>query len=141
MKQIIIQRQTYTENEVLGKLYIFDESGIPVFECFSLELAWRDNQKNISCVPAGTYQIVKEFSPRFEKDLWELKGVPNRNETKIHVANFHTQLNGCIAIGSNLSDINNDNELDVTNSRNTLNIFHQTMGNDTKAVLDIVGVH
>lgn len=52
----------------------------------SLELAWRNNQRSISCIPEGTYEVVKRHTP---KRGWHLHvtGVPNRSWILIHVMN------------------------------------------------------
>ena len=72
--------------------------------------------------------------------LWEIKGVPNRSETKFHSANYWYQLKGCIALGQRVIDINNDGYCDVTNSKNTMIQFHRTFGKDTQAKLIIENV-
>ena len=33
--------------------------------CHSLELPWKGNLKNVSCVPAGSYTVEKYISGRF----------------------------------------------------------------------------
>jgi hypothetical protein len=68
-----------------------------VFVCHTIELPWKDNQKGVSCIPEGRYEIVKRYSPRFQ---WHLlvKGVPQRSVVLIHPANDALrELKGCIA--------------------------------------------
>lgn len=67
--------------------------------CWTLELPWRDNKPNISCIPAGHYPIVLEYSAKFDKLLWELKEVPGRSEVKIHRGNYLSDIEGCIMVG------------------------------------------
>ena len=71
--------------------------------------------------------------------LWEIKGVPNRSECKIHPSNYWNQLNGCIAPGVKLKDINADGYYDVTSSRKTTAEFHRAMGNQKNAIIEIIG--
>ncbi len=137
MRTIKIVRDWQDENQTLGKCTVYDESGKPVFSALSLERGWRSNQRNISCVPLGSYPVVLEWSNRFKQDLWELKNVPNRSECKFHAANFWFQLNGCIALGQKLKDLNNDGYNDVTNSRNTMANFHKALKNETQVTLII----
>ena len=92
-----------------------------------MERGWLDNQSNISCVPEGTYTLVWEYSPRFQTMLWELKDVPNRSECKFHAANYWKQLNGCIALGRSITDIDKDGFKDITSSKSTMNAFHNAM--------------
>ena len=133
MKTVKIIRDWQDDNQTLGKCTVYDENNKPIFSALSLERGWRNNMNNISCVPLGRYPLILEFSNRFQTDLWELKNVPNRSECKFHSANYWFQLNGCIALGRSLADINKDGYNDITASRSTMRAFHNAMGNDTRA--------
>lgn len=77
---------------------------------FTGELPWRENASSVSCIPAGTYNAVVTYSPRFGRGLYLVGAVPSRTGIRIHPANFvgdaskgfHCQLNGCIAVGEKL---------------------------------------
>lgn len=136
MKEVIIQRHRVTKDYSLGRCYIKHENGKVDPIGVSLERGWQDNKANISCVPTGNYELKLEYSPRFEKSLWELKGVPNRAECKFHSANFWRQLNGCIALGHDFDYIDGDDDLDITHSRDTMAFFHDKMeGNSARVVI------
>lgn len=140
MKDIVVSRDLFFDNQAsLGTLLVYDGSK-QIFKCDSLERGWVNNENMISCIPTGTYKIVLEHSPRFKKELWEIKGVPGRSECKIHIANYFWQLNGCIALGGSRKYIDKDLVMDVANSRNTVNDFHKIMGNDTEAKIHIVNL-
>jgi hypothetical protein len=65
--------------------------------CYTIELPWKENQKRISCIPEGRYEIVKRYSAKFK---WHfiLINVPNRAFILIHPANDALkELKGCIA--------------------------------------------
>lgn len=65
--------------------------------CESIELPWRNNKRNISCVPEGRYLLVKRRHPKHGLQL-ALGIVPNREGILIHPANFAMrELQGCIA--------------------------------------------
>ena len=51
---LLIIRDTFTENSTIGKLYLNGEQ-----MCDTLENPYLDNQKNISCIPAGEYKVRK----------------------------------------------------------------------------------
>ena len=138
MKVIRIVRDWQDENQTLGKCTIYDENNKPVFSAISLERGWRNNENRVSCVPLGTYPVVLEYSNRFDKDLWELKNVPNRSECKFHSANYWFQLNGCIALGRSIVDINKDGYNDVTSSRSTMKAFHKALNGQTSTEVRIV---
>lgn len=82
----------------------------------TLELSWKNNQRNISCIPKGTYNVTYTFSPKFMKFTYEIQKVPNRSGIRIHVGNYFNQIQGCILIGNGYRDINKDGRLDVINS-------------------------
>ena len=102
-----------------------------------MERGWLDNLRNISCVPKGHYTLIYEYSPKFDRELWELKNVPNRAECKFHAANYWHQLNGCISLGSRLIDIDNDGFYDIASSGNTMLSFHVALRGETRAKLII----
>jgi hypothetical protein len=137
MKIIKIVRTWGDKNQTLGSCTVHDESNKILFSAVSLERGWRDNQNNISCVPLGRYILVLEWSNRFKTDLWEIKNVPNRSECKFHSANYWFQLNGCIALGQSLKDINKDGYNDVTSSVNTMKAFHNVLKGEKRAEIVI----
>ena len=72
----------------------------------TLELPWRDNARQRSCIPLGTYKCAIVKSPRFGR-VYGVSGVPGRSHVLIHSANFGgdetkgftTELHGCVALG------------------------------------------
>jgi hypothetical protein len=134
--KIEIFRLEYEEKQVLGDCVI-TENDEELFTSKSLERADNNNQRMISCIPEGEYLCVLEYSDKFDCDLWEIKGVPNRSECKFHSANYWHQINGCIALGDKLLDINNDGFRDVLNSQNTMKKFHKVLEGLTEVQLII----
>lgn len=134
--RIEIIRYWGNENQTLGVCTVY-KNDKPIFSGLSLERGWRNNLPNISCIPMGDYRCVLEYSNRFKKDLWEIKDVPNRSETKFHAANYWHQLEGCIALGQKLKHLNNDKEIDITSSRNTMKAFHTALNGETEVQLTI----
>jgi hypothetical protein len=65
--------------------------------CSTIELPWKNNESRISCIPEGTYGLVKRYSAHFKWHL-QVKDVPGRQLILIHPANdaIH-ELQGCIA--------------------------------------------
>jgi hypothetical protein len=85
----------------------------------TLELAWKNNERQRSCIPKGTYKVRKRTSAKYGEHF-HILNVPNRDMILLHHANFHNQLLGCIAPGKGLSDLNKDGRLDVTSSRQAM---------------------
>lgn len=133
-----LQRHYENDNYTLGTLLVLNEKGMPIFACFCIERGDLDNAVNVSNFPPGTYDIKYEWSPKFKKNLWELKGVPNRSEIKIHQANFWRQLEGCIAPGLGLKNIDNDEELDVTYSEPALNALHKALKGQLITTIEVI---
>ena len=113
-----LERDVHTDKSITGKLYLDNK-----FFCYTIELPWKDNQKNISCIPANTNEIKSypiRFRPacesgKFKYDHLHVLDVTNRSYILIHRANFPKDIQGCIGVG------NKRNRDSVDNSRNTLN--------------------
>lgn len=140
MKDVFVVRDLFYGNEAsLGTCIVYDGEN-QLYKSETLERAWMDNLSNISCIPVGTYPLKLEYSPRFKKDLWEVKDVPGRSECKFHASNHWHQLNGCIALGNKRKDIDGDDVKDVTNSRRAMEAFHLAMGEDKEARLHVINL-
>ena len=115
-----------TEKERLGVGSVIDERGNVVFTFCTLELPYRNNQRQISSIDLGKYIVRKRFSEKYGNHF-ELISVKNRDKILIHVANFVRELKGCIAVGSAHKDIDNDGAKDLINSKKTLNKLNAIM--------------
>lgn len=79
----------------------------------SMELPWRDNAEDVSCVPPGTYLAKFQFSPHFNKQLYHLVDVPGRTNCMLHPANwagdkalgYYCELEGCAALGRTVGEL------------------------------------
>jgi len=132
-----LHRYKQDDTQSLSTIVVLDEENNPVFSSIALERGWQDNKVNVSCIPKGIYKVVLEYSNAFKRDLWEIKNVPNRTETKFHSSNYWYQLKGCIALGRRPKYLNTDKYLDVTSSKNTMNDFHRVLKNQKEVILKI----
>ena len=72
---------------------------------YTIELPWKDNHTQVSCIPEGRYELVKRWSPKFNRHLLVMN-VPQRENILIHPANDAMQeLKGCIAPVSFLTGV------------------------------------
>ena len=107
--------------QTLGLLQCF-EGLTKVFECKTMELPWFNNQRKISCIPAGSYQVRKHNSPSLGK-VFKVFDVPDRSEILIHKGNYNSNSLGCILVGKEFVDINDDGTTDITGSGATLELM------------------
>jgi hypothetical protein len=95
---ITLTRGPSTDQGTFGLLRFGD------LQVHTVELPWRDNRPQRSCVPPGSYRCVIVNSPRFGR-VYGVQDVPGRSSVLIHPANYGgdvdkgwtTQLHGCIA--------------------------------------------
>ena len=98
------------------------------FTCFTLELPWKDNTPNISCIPKGEYEVGIRTSPRYGK-IYHVREVENRSWILIHSGNFagdeskgyKTHVKGCILLGKYHGIL--ENQRAVLCSRPTIRSF------------------
>lgn len=87
-----IPRVCRRDDGVLGSLII---DNWPV--CCTLELPWKDNLPEVSCIPAGVFTGKRVNSPKFG-NTFEVTNVPNRSHILFHGANTIADLLGCIGL-------------------------------------------
>lgn len=93
----IAKRDTYT----IGQLYIDGQ-----YWCDTLEDRVRDLSKERkvageTAIPAGTYDVVVNISPKFKRLLPRLLSVPHFEGVLIHRGNTAADSAGCILVGEN----------------------------------------
>lgn len=122
MKKLILKRIDSSSECVLGVLEL-DGKEI----CKTLELPWRDNQKGISCIPAGEYKLSPYPSSRFG-EVYIVNDVPNRTGILIHTGNTADDIEGCILVGDSYGKLNGKKA--VLNSRQAFNLLKETLGEE-----------
>jgi len=94
---LLLIRDTFSDKSTLGELFLNGER-----MCDTLENPWKDNQRNISCIPKGNYKVRLRL-PResASRDYLHLlvQDVPNRKWILVHRGNFPSQTQGCILVG------------------------------------------
>lgn len=92
--ELTIERKSSSDKCTMG--YLIADGQVV---CYSLELPWKDNSNNISCVPSGTYKGILRYD---KTDGWriQLENVPNRTAVQIHMGNYTTQTEGCVLVGT-----------------------------------------
>ena len=101
-------------SHTIGKLYVDGE----MFS-YSLELPDRNNEVNRSCIPAGTYDLVKNNSPRFGHG-YKISNVPGRSNILIHAGNTVVDTRGCVLLGEKTGILLQANREAVLMSKNSV---------------------
>lgn len=95
MVQTVILLRSYTLNVTLGVLFARSK------KFYTLELPWRNNQSNISCIPPGEYRakfVERSASGRYH-NVYHVQDVPGRGGILIHSGNITAHSKGCLLIG------------------------------------------
>jgi len=121
MIEATLKREYRDHAVTLGELTL-NKDGEEIYVCCTLEPTWADNKRNISCIPAGEYNVVPYSSEKYP-GTYEVQGVPGRSKILIHAGNYYTNTKGCILVGQDVKDINKDGVIDVTSSKATLRMI------------------
>lgn len=105
----------------------------------TVELPWKDNAPNASCIPPGEY-VCRIRNTQVNKTAgldvaYELQTVLNRDNIEIHVANYPKDVKGCIGLGISRAYVAGFPM--VTNSRAAIQDFYARMrGEDFILVIE-----
>lgn len=90
-----LRRYRYSKGHTLGTLYIDGA----VFH--TIERAWDNNKRNVSCIPKGEYDVFnlpRSNSGKY-RNVFHLVSVKGRSGILIHKGNLASHSKGCIIIG------------------------------------------
>mgnify|MGYP003630534777 CR=1 FL=1 len=94
---LLLIRDTFTDESTIGELFLNGER-----MCDTLELPYKDNQRSISCIPAGHYKARLRY-PRESatRDYVHLlvQEVKDRSYILFHRGNSSKDTRGCILVG------------------------------------------
>jgi hypothetical protein len=101
-------RDTYSKKSIISKLHVNDTFICDILEDVSRDLN-RDGDLNDlgetkihgeTAIPAGTYKMIINISPRFKKLLPRLINVPGFDGVLIHTGNQIQDTHGCLLVGT-----------------------------------------
>ena len=135
MKQGFLVRQESSEQGTKSRLFT-----LCGFICCAMELPWKDNQTNISCIPADSY-ILKPWQSRRFGNVYIFTDVMGRTYVLTHRGNFagdvsldwKTHSHGCVLLGKYFGQLNLADgrwQEAVMLSRPTVSAFRKHMGDE-----------
>jgi len=99
MNKAILTRTERTSTHTMGIL----EFGAN--KIYTLEPAWRNNERGVSCIPTGSYPCIIRKSPRYGWKYW-LQNTGKRTYILIHGGNLVKHTKGCILPGMRKGRLN-----------------------------------
>ena len=133
--KLIINRLVKSDKQTTGVGLVISGYSDIEYTFKTLELPWKNNEKRVSCIPTGTYKVVRRWSEKY-KDHFLILDVDNRSYILIHQGNYHTQILGCILVGKDHVDINQDGYKDVTSSVATLKKLLELMEDEFTLIIN-----
>jgi hypothetical protein len=93
--ELQLKRTDFFENSTIGELSVDGQ-----LECYTLEDKVRPVKiKGKTAIPAGRYEIIINYSQRFQRLLPLFLNVPNFEGVRIHPGNTAADTEGCILVG------------------------------------------
>ena len=94
---LLLIRDMFSDESTVGELFLNGER-----MCDTLELPYRDNQRSVSCIPAGQYKVRLRY-PRESatRDYLHLlvQDVKDRSYILFHRGNSAKDSRGCVLVG------------------------------------------
>ena len=123
--KLTLKRKFLGDNYTIGDLFIDGK-----FFCNTIEDTVRELPQ--TAIPAGTYKVTMEYSPRFKRKLPLLHNVPHFIGILIHSGNDESDSAGCLIVG------NNTIKGKVTNSRVTSDKLNAILSKETQITIEII---
>lgn len=108
---LTLKRERFSDHSTRGVLFLDD-----VFYCYTLEPRKDQSLGKPYCIPAGKYEVVLQYSPRFDMVTPHILGVPRFEGIEIHPGNYPSNTEGCILLGMSWQDGVLDPETGITDA-------------------------
>jgi hypothetical protein len=127
--ELIVIRRIFTKLSTIGDLLIDGE-----FYCHTLEDTCRQDSPNgkfrkvkgETAIPYGRYEVIINWSNRFQREMPLLLNVPYYTGIRIHAGNTEKDTEGCLLVGKTKGDNW------IGNSKSTFNSLMQILRNALK---------
>lgn len=85
----------------IGELFVNNRYFCDTLEDCVRDLSKEEKIAGLTAIPAGTYEVIVNISPRFKRKLPRLLNVPGFEGILIHRGNIPQDTAGCILVGEN----------------------------------------
>lgn len=106
MKVHATLRRIFEKNGASIGTLVVKRGAVTYAPLWTLELPWRGNQPNVSCIPQGLYDVVPHGwngeAVKY-KQVYRVLDVPDRSGILFHAGNIPADTQGCILVGLGLS--------------------------------------
>lgn len=102
--KLTLKRRFFGENYTIGSLCVDGEYFCDTLEDTVRDLAGQGAATKVygeTAIPAGTYKVIVNVSPKFGRELPRLLDVPHFQGILIHRGNTAADSAGCILVGEN----------------------------------------
>lgn len=131
-RKTVIQRWAVFPWVTVGEITVVGTS----FRGATLELPWRDNQPDVSCILHGVYKIVRDtFRGKYVN--YRIVDVPGRESVEIHRGNTLNDTRGCPLIGTSVMLKTSTEYAYLSESARAFEAWMVAMGGAQEATLEI----
>lgn len=146
--ELYLDRFSYSKEDTEGVL-LLPEHEVHTMECPWIPGSHAGGKPFKSCIPDGEYEMIPWTRPRGDevfmlvnhdlgvygsKDEWEKNGRVGRYLILFHIANFVSDVVGCVAPGMHRSCLRNNRtgrlERAVSNSGDTMRLLNDVLGRE-----------
>lgn len=122
----LVLKRSYFNDATIGYLFPLGKDN-PLWH--TIERPDLDNQRNISCIPEGVYE-VKPYSSEKYPEVWEVQNVKDRSKILFHWGNWTSDTDGCVIVGMGSGYMHNQgvNGKAVYNSRAAIANMKHVLG-------------
>jgi hypothetical protein len=131
MKKLTLVRFVNGPRVTLGVLKLDSKNSL-----YTLEDPWKNNEKNVSCIPLGHYICDHWRSAKFG-ETYKVMEVPDRTDILFHIGNTTLDTQGCILLGMDIGFVNGPA---ITQSKIAFGKFKMFMEDVPRFILEIVSI-
>lgn len=123
--EIMVNRRTKTDNSTISdlstdngyKCVVLEDKDRGLIDAMTVEQITEKKILGKTAIPSGKYEIIVNFSNRFQRLMPLLLNVKGFQGIRVHSGNVATDTEGCLIVGKNEANIPDE----ILNSREVFN--------------------